>query len=163
MAAFKLSPSCVFSFLFVCVLVQVGLSDSQTLGSRQADQLYRDGTLRGDLVLYNGKIHTMDAGSRVASVVAIKDGKILYVGENHQDAINGFESQPRAIDLGGRVAFPGLIDSHNHIVLMGNRPGYHTPLENAYSVADVLETYKARAKGVPKGAFITTIGGFHPN
>ena len=32
---------------------------------------------------------------------------------------------------------PGIIDNHNHIVLMGNRPGHHTPLENARSIADV--------------------------
>jgi hypothetical protein len=49
------------------------------------------------------------------------------------------------------------------VVLMGNRPGNHTPLENAYSIADVQATFKARAKDVPHGEFITTIGGFHPN
>src|SRR5690606_32143012 len=51
----------------------------------------------------------------------------------------------------------------NHIVLMGNRPGYHTPLENAYSIADVQAIYAQRAAGIPAGAWITTIGGFHRN
>jgi len=46
---------------------------------------------------------------------------------------------------------------------MGNRPGYHTPLENAASIRDVQETLAARAKGLPAGAWITTIGGFHRN
>jgi predicted amidohydrolase YtcJ len=46
---------------------------------------------------------------------------------------------------------------------MGLRPGYHTPLENAYSIADVQETLAARRRDVPAGQFITTIGGFHPN
>jgi len=58
---------------------------------------------------------------------------------------------------------PGIIDNHNHIVLMGNRPGYHTPLENAYSIPDVQAIYAARAAGIPHGAWITTIGGFHSN
>jgi predicted amidohydrolase YtcJ len=46
---------------------------------------------------------------------------------------------------------------------MGNRPGYHTPLENAYSIPDVQQLYAARAAGAPVGAWLTTIGGFHSN
>ena len=58
---------------------------------------------------------------------------------------------------------PGIIDNHNHLVLMGNRPGYHTPLENAHSLAEALAIYTARAREVPAGSWITTIGGFHSN
>ena len=58
---------------------------------------------------------------------------------------------------------PGIIDNHNHIVAMGNRPGYHTPLENATSIADVQSIIAAHVKGAPKGVWITTIGGFHRN
>lgn len=128
-----------------------------------AHEQYRDGALRADLVLYNGRIHTMDSRDRIARVVAIQDGKIVYVGNDERAAARGFDGHPRMIDLRGRVAVPGLVDCHNHIVLMGNRPGHHTPLENAYSVADVQETYRRRARGVPRGEFITTIGGFHFN
>jgi len=58
---------------------------------------------------------------------------------------------------------PGIIDNHNLIVLMGNRPGFHTPLENAYSIPDVQAIYAERAAGITKDAWITTIGGFHSN
>jgi predicted amidohydrolase YtcJ len=115
------------------------------------------------LLLFNGEIHTKDEYDQVVSVVAIQDGKISYVGDSQEDALEGLENNVTAIDLGGKLALPGLIDCHNHIVLMGNRPGYHTPLENAYSIADVQETYRSRASGVPNGSFVTTIGGFHPN
>ncbi|KAK0619610.1 hypothetical protein B0T14DRAFT_431937, partial [Immersiella caudata] len=128
---------------------------------------YTEGSLRGSLLLYNGKIHTMDDKNTVAKVVAIKDGQIFYVGDSQADALRDgrfdTSSKFRSIDLGGRMAIPGLIDCHNHIVLLGNRPGYHTPLERAYSIADVQATYRQRATGVPKGSFITTIGGFSPN
>lgn len=134
-----------------------------TGGTPAFAESYREGTLRADLVLHNGRIHTMDSRNRMASVVAIQDGKIVYVGDDEQAALRGFEGNPRTVDLGGRVALPGLIDCHNHIVLMGNRPGYHTPLENAYSIADVQEIYRRRAQGVPPGKFVTTIGGFHYN
>ncbi|KAI0468782.1 hypothetical protein F4859DRAFT_524333 [Xylaria cf. heliscus] len=121
------------------------------------------GTLQGNLLLSNGSIHTMSEGEEVVSVVGIKEGVIIYVGESQTEALDKFEEPPTIVDLQGHIAIPGLIDCHNHIVLLGNRPGYHTPLENAYSVADVQSTYRSRADDVPSRSFITTIGGFHPN
>jgi len=122
-----------------------------------------DGALRGDLILRNGEIHTMNEGGEVSSVIGIKEGIVVYVGESETEALDKFKVIPSIIDLQGHLAIPGLIDCHNHIVLLGNRPGYHTPLENAYSVADVQNTYSLRASNVHEGSFITTIGGFHPN
>jgi predicted amidohydrolase YtcJ len=125
----------------------------------------------GDLILFNGRIHTMDGSGTVAGVLAIRGGFVVYVGHSFGVAQQQFTTKPQAIDLGGRMAVPGLIDCHNHIVLMGNRPGHHTPLENAYSIADVQAIYAARAAALPPSAnpptgaddFITTIGGFSPN
>jgi len=122
-----------------------------------------EGSFRADLILHNGRIHTMDDRDRVVSVVAISEGRIVYAGNNLSTAKHGFEDKPRLIDLRGRTAIPGIIDCHNHIVLMGNRPGHHTPLENAYSIADVQATYRARARGIRDRGLVTTIGGFHFN
>lgn len=113
-----------------------------------------------DLLLVNGRIHTMDSGDRIVSSVAIKDGRFVDVGYSRRYPQG---SETRVIDLRGRTVVPGIIDNHNHVVLMGNRPGYHTPLENAYSIPDVQAIYAARAAGAPRGAWITTIGGFHSN
>lgn len=112
-----------------------------------------------ELVFVNGRIHTMDGKNTVANTVTIRNGRFAAVG--------GAAPRPaagrRIVDLRGRTVVPGIIDNHNHIVLMGNRPGYHTPLENATSIADVQQTIAARAKVAPRGAWITTIGGFHRN
>jgi len=124
---------------------------------KPADQATPPGHTDADVILQNGKIHTMDAQNRIVSALAIKDGLFLSVGEAHPGP------RTKMIDLGGRTVVPGIIDNHNHIVLMGNRPGYHTPLENALSIKDVQDLYKARAAGAPVGAWITTIGGFHTN
>lgn len=114
-----------------------------------------------DVILQNGKIHTMDADRTIASSVAIKDGRFMQVerGRSHLHA----GRKTRVIDLRGRTVVPGIIDNHNHLVLMGNRPGYHTPLENAHSIAEALALYAARVREVPRDAWITTIGGFHFN
>jgi hypothetical protein len=112
-----------------------------------------------DLIFVNGKIHTMDAEGTIARAVTIRDGRFVHVGNG------GRAGGPNTtvVNLGGRTVVPGIIDNHNHIVLMGNRPGFHTPLENASSIADVQETVAGRANRVPAGEWITTIGGFHFN
>ena len=70
----------------------------------------------------------------------------------------------RTIDLEGRTAVPGLIDNHNHIVLLGLRPGHDTRLESAASIGDVLATLRAQARPtLPNGEWITSIGGFDIN
>jgi predicted amidohydrolase YtcJ len=112
------------------------------------------------LVLWNGKIHTMDARNTIASAVAIRDGRFLEVGPT---ALSHQGAGTQVINLQGHTVVPGIIDNHNHIVLMGNRPGHHTPLENAYSIADIQAIYAERARGVPPGEWITTIGGFNQN
>jgi predicted amidohydrolase YtcJ len=112
-----------------------------------------------DLVFINGKIHTMDADGTVARAVTIRGGRFVNVG-------NGARARgpnTTVVDLRGRTVVPGIIDNHNHIVLMGNRPGFHTPLENAASIDEVQETLAARAHSVAAGEWITTIGGFNPN
>jgi predicted amidohydrolase YtcJ len=116
-----------------------------------------------DVILINGRIHTMQDPNKdvVVSSVVIKDGRFLEVEAGRPNAHAGRKT--RVIDLQGRTVVPGIIDNHNHIVLMGNRPGFHTPLENAHSLAEALAIYAARAKTVPGGAWITTIGGFHFN
>src|SRR4051812_35001030 len=112
-----------------------------------------------DVALVNGRIHTMDAANRVVSSALIRDGRFYQV----DDTLSGVGGNVRKIDLGGRTVLPGLVDTHNHVVLMGLRPGYHTPLENAYSIRDVQETLAARRPTVPDGGWITTIGGFNPS
>ncbi|WP_162605536.1 amidohydrolase [Jiangella ureilytica] len=113
-----------------------------------------------DLALVNGRIHTMDADDTVVSHVLIRNGRFIAVGNGPVRA----QGRPfDVVNLRGRTVIPGIIDNHNHIVLMGNRPGHHTPLENAASIADVQKIYAQRATQLPDGAWITTIGGFHRN
>jgi hypothetical protein len=112
-----------------------------------------------DLRLINGRFVTMDSRGSTVSEVTIQDGRFAAVGSGGTRRLSPCT---REINLRGRTVVPGLIDNHNHIVLLGIRPGYHTPLENAGSIAELQAVLKARAKGVPAGAFITSMGGWNP-
>ena len=51
--------------------------------------------------------------------ILIRDGKIERVGPS--DEIEKSSKGAEIIDLGGRVAFPGFVDAHTHLVFGGNR------------------------------------------
>jgi hypothetical protein len=107
-----------------------------------------------DVRLTNGKIVTMDARSSIVSSVTIQNGRFDFSGAKPGPCT-------KTINLHGRTAVPGLIDNHNHIVLLGLRPGYDTRLETAASIKDVQAMISARAKSVPAGKFITAMGGWN--
>jgi predicted amidohydrolase YtcJ len=67
------------------------------------------------LVLYNGKLHTQDPGYPQATAVAIRDGRILAVGDDAEiESLVGPNTQ--TIDLKGRPVLPGFTDCHTHFL-----------------------------------------------
>ncbi len=113
------------------------------------------------LRLVNGRIHTMDKNDSIVSSVLIKNGKFAAVGHRRGD--DGGDECARTINLHGRTVVPGIIDNHNHILLLGLRPGRDARLENANSIQEALDTLAARATEAKAGEWITSIGGFHRN
>jgi predicted amidohydrolase YtcJ len=111
------------------------------------------GRVPQDLALVNGKIYTMDGSTRVVSQALIQNGRFTAVG-NNAPAPRGV----KAVDLKGHTVVPGLIDAHNHIVLVGNRPGRHVLLEDVFTLPDVVKRYQSKTAETPPGEFITTIG-----
>jgi predicted amidohydrolase YtcJ len=124
------------------------------------DSLMAQGPLPPEetIILTKGRIHTMDARTTVADAIAIRNGNVVAVG-GRMPSGRGV----RTIDLKGRTVVPGLTEPHVHIVSLANRPGYHTILENTRSIRQIQETLAARRKNVPEGAWITSMGGWHPN
>jgi predicted amidohydrolase YtcJ len=146
-------------FGFLAGVASVGRWDATRTAGPRGETREQRVPAPQDLLLFNGRIYTMDPRNPRASVVLIRDGRIAYVG--NALPIQGLPA--RQMDLQGRAVIPGIIDNHNHIALMANRPGHHTPLENAASIREVQEILAARAASAPRGAFLTTIGGFHFN
>lgn len=112
----------------------------------------------GELLLVNGRIHTMDDGDSVVDAVRVSGGRFTAVGS---EALRG--DAVTRVDLGGRTVVPGLIESHSHFVSLANRPGYHVAQwELAKNVDEVLAFLAARRAEVPEGQFITAMGAGTP-
>jgi predicted amidohydrolase YtcJ len=112
-----------------------------------------------DLLLINGKIHTMDDQESVVDAVRMRRGRIVAVGHDAQRA----GGQAERINLGGRTVVPGLLESHTHFVSLANRPGYHTAQwELAETLDELLAVLAARRPDVPDGQFITAMGAGTP-
>jgi len=119
-------------------------------------------TSGGDLVLVNGRIHTMDARDTVAGSAVIRNGRFASVDREARPRLAG--PAGRVIDLGGRTVIPGLIDSHLHGLDTANRPGYHAlELESAGTIRGVQEELARQRNSVPEGQWITAIGAANTN
>ncbi len=111
-----------------------------------------------DLVLTNGRIHTIDPADSVAEGVAVRGGRILAVGpaEAVQRLVG---TTTRVLDLGGRAVTPGLVDSHAHLGPFGNREnGWFVNLQGLYSKEEVLEALAQRARRTPAGGWVRAWG-----
>ncbi|PBC50949.1 hydrolase [Rhodococcus sp. ACS1] len=115
-----------------------------------------------DLLLNNGVVRTFDAPGR-AEAVGIADGRIRYVGTT-EDA----PPARRTIDLRGRLVTPGIIDSHNHL-LLGFDPDA-VSLEGAHDLTEVRRRIGAHAAARPdldwicaENAVYSVVTGRRPN
>lgn len=67
-----------------------------------------------DTIYFNGNIITLDSDELVAEAIAIKDGKILAVGDS-TDIISMSGETTRKVNLNGKTLVPGFIDAHSHL------------------------------------------------
>ena len=124
-----------------------------------------------DLLLVNGRVYTLAWGEPSldgapaadaprsaggyrpdAEAIAIRGGRIVFVGGGPEArAYRG--PKTRLMDLGGATVLPGLVDSHTHIVGLGEAQS-QVDLVGVASEADAVERVAAFAKGVPKGQWI---------
>lgn len=77
-----------------------------------------DNSRSADLVVLNGTVLTMDGLGRRASGLAARGGRIVAVDSDRAVA-EWIGPDTRVLDLGGRTAIPGFVESHNHPEFFG--------------------------------------------
>lgn len=106
------------------------------------------------LLLYNGKIITMNENNPKASAVFIKENKIEAIG-NDENILKMKSSITKLIDLKGKLVLPGFNDSHMHLLNFGYTLT-KVDLFNSKSIKDMVErgSKYLDEKNIPKGTWI---------
>ncbi len=112
---------------------------------------------KADMVLINGTILTVDAKDSVAEALAIQAGKIIAVGSKQQ-ILALTDAQTQVLDLHGRTATPGLIDTHGHYQDGGVDELYNIELTDAKSVAEIVRRVQARVAITKPGEWVLGSG-----
>jgi len=71
-----------------------------------------------DMVLQNAQVYTVNKNQVNAEAVAVKDGKIIFVGSN-EDVRKLIGGETEVIDCKGQFVMPGFIEGHGHIHGLG--------------------------------------------
>src|ERR1700682_2527409 len=105
------------------------------------------------LILHSGKIITLNPRSEIVQAIAIRNERILKVGEN-SDTLKLKDSSTQVIDLHGRTVIPGLIDSHSHPTSFGMHI-FQPDLSKAKTLAEIIKLIEAKVKQSQPGEWIT--------
>lgn len=131
----------------LCLLVlSMGLWACQSAG-RQAE---------ADGIYYNGVIYTVAEDQPQAWGVAVKDGRIIAIGDSA--AVFAFRGDSTLLhDLGGAFVMPGFIDGHAHFSGLG------ASLQNlnflkSRSWEEIVSMVAAKAAATPDGQWISGRG-----
>jgi predicted amidohydrolase YtcJ len=111
---------------------------------------------RADLVLRGATIYTGPHSDQVVQAVAVKDGKVVWMGAD-ADADAWIDTGTDVRDLAGRFVYPGFVDAHAHFSGIGEREMAlnleGTPTKEAF-LARVAEAVGR----TPKGEWVTGRG-----
>jgi predicted amidohydrolase YtcJ len=108
-----------------------------------------------DILIRNAKVITCDRAFRIARAIALKDGRVLAVGDDAALAPLS-DGETTVIDAGGHAVIPGLIDCHAHMDREGLKPVFPS-LAGCRSIDDVLQRIAQLVAASEPGAWIVTM------
>jgi predicted amidohydrolase YtcJ len=112
-----------------------------------------------DIVLVNGRIVTLDARSSIQEAIAVRDGRVMALGDTA--AIRRrVGPATRVIDLGGRAVIPGLIDSHMHAIRAALSFSTEVNWTGSPSLADAMGRIRDASRRMPAGSWLVVAGGW---
>ncbi len=110
------------------------------------------------LILHNGIIHSTNTAQQIGDAIAIDGDSIFAIGTN-EDILNLADRNSKIIDLQGKTIFPGLFDSHIHLLQYGLKL---TIIDcETESKKECLQRVAEKAKITPPGTWIQGQGWNH--
>ena len=120
----------------------------RAIGAQQSAPAQRP----ADLIVTGARVYTVDDSRPTAEAIAVRDGRILFVGSARgAKALQGPKTQ--VVDATGRTIIPGMTDAHAHFLGLGEALRT-VDLVGTTSYDEVIARVAARAKQVPPGTWI---------
>jgi predicted amidohydrolase YtcJ len=116
--------------------------------------------MHAEMILYNGKIHTVNPQQPEATALAIRDGKFLAVGNDAEILQKYQEAGTVLIDLAQKRVIPGLNDSHIHLIRGGLNYNLELRWDGVPSLADALWMLKMQVAVTPSPQWVRVVGGW---
>jgi predicted amidohydrolase YtcJ len=117
-----------------------------------------------DTIYVGGDIITMNDAQPSVEALAVKDGKILAVGDRKAIEARNKGANTSVLDLAGKALLPGFIDAHSHYInslLVANQAKlYAPPVGPGKDVESIVAELKkfAEERKIPKGEMIMAYG-----
>ena len=105
-----------------------------------------------DLVVLNARVYTADPNRPVAEALAVRAGRIAFVGSN-RGALALVGPRTERLDLSGRTVIPGMVDAHAHLLGLGQALRT-VDLVGTRSYEEVIARVVERAKTARPGEWI---------
>lgn len=112
-----------------------------------------------DLILFNGKITTLDKQKPQVSAIGIKNGIVSIIGTD-EEIKKLADKNTQQIDLRNRCVIPGLNDSHLHLIRGGLNYNMELRWDGVPSLAYAMVMLKEQVHRTPPPQWVRVIGGW---
>ena len=135
-------PSLARFMVLVTLLVLFGCSETEGVAAETT----------ASIVFHTGKIYTVNERQPWATAIAIKRGRIVYVGDD-EGALELVGPGTRVVDLAGKMLLPGFQDAHVHPIEAG-MAYLGCSLHGSTSIAEYLKVLENCDSSFPESTFV---------
>jgi len=105
-----------------------------------------------ELIVTHARIYTVDDSHPFVSAMAVRDGRVQFVG-SEREALLLKGPSTRMLDAGGQTIIPGMIDSHAHLFGLGTFLA-NLDVTDTRSYETIVSRVAARVKDVPANRWV---------
>ncbi|MBQ3403991.1 MAG: amidohydrolase family protein [Oscillospiraceae bacterium] len=130
-------------------------TDADAAAAETTEDAQAENSDAADSVFRNANIYTADDDNPTATAIAVKDGRLVYVGD--EAGVEAFIGDSTEVeDLNGLTMLPGMMEGHNHFEAVGSNMD---SLDLFWKPKDViLDRVAAAVEAAEDGEWITGSG-----
>ena len=108
-----------------------------------------------DLLIRAAAVHTLVYGQRTQRALAVRGDRIVAVSPDPHGLDDRMTARTTVLELPGAVVLPAFDDTHTHLVVAADTAN-GVPVQQARSIAEIVELIRQRASVTPEGQWIST-------